>query len=507
MIGRQRQISTFPHLRYLLLALLFLCLEPDATSAAEAAKPNFICILADDLGYGDLACYGHPHVRTPHLDRLARDGLRLTSCYSAGANCSPSRCGLMTGRTPYRAGIHNQIPMLSPMHLRAEEITVASLLKAAGYSTCHVGKWHLNGMFNLPGQPQPGDHGFAHWFSTQNNCLPNHRDPYNFVRNGIPVGPQEGHAASLVADEAIHWLKSGRDKSQPFFLYVCFHEPHEPIRPDPRLVALYDLPDDPSRAAYYASIAQMDEACGRLFAALEEFTLADNTLVWFTSDNGPARTKWHNAGSAGPLREFKGHLYEGGIRVPGIIRWPGRVKAGGINDTPVCGVDLLPTLCQIANVAPPTDRPLDGTSILPLLEVRKFSRDQPLYWQFIYAQSDPAVALRDGDWKILSRTSERPARPMASITDDSNRALKSATLAGYELYNLKTDIGETTDLASREPEKLRELTALVTARFEEVQRDTPVWPVWEDPRYEQGRIEWPDYVAKPLHPAPAAPRK
>lgn len=469
-----------------------------AQSAESASRPNIVLILADDLGYGDLACYGHPTVKTPNLDRLAREGLRLTSCYSASANCSPARCGLMTGRTPYRVGIHNWIPMLSPMHLRAEEVTIATLLKNAGYSTCHSGKWHLNGMFNLPGQPQPGDHGFEHWFSTQNNCLPNHKNPYNFVRNSIPVGPLEGYGAQLVADEAIRWLREGRDKSKPFFLYVCLHEPHEPIRTDPRFAALYDYPDDPSRAAYYGNVTQMDDGCGRLLAALDELQLADETLVWFTSDNGPARTKWHNAGSSGPLREFKGHLYEGGIRVPGIIRWPGRVKAGSTSDEPVCGVDLLPTLCEITGLKPPLDRRLDGTSILPLLAGRELSRDKPLYWQFNYAPTDPAVALRRGDWKILAKLSERPERAAASITEAMTLALKHAEPTGFELYNLKDDIGETTDLAAREPQKLAELRELLVSQFREVQRETPVWPAWEFPRYEAGRIEWPDYVAKPL---------
>ena len=243
------------------------CSEIKAFSAETPRQPNIVLILADDLGYGDLACFGHPTIRTPNLDRLAGQGVRLTSCYSAGANCSPSRAGLMTGRTPYRVGIHNQIPMLSPMHLRAEEVTIATLLRDAGYSTCHSGKWHLNGMFNLPGQPQPGDHGFEHWFSTQNNCLPNHHNPYNFVRNGIPTGPLQGYASELVVDEAIGWLRNGRAVDKPFFLYVCFHEPHEPIRPDPKFSALYNFPDDPSRADYYGSISQMDHALGRLMQA------------------------------------------------------------------------------------------------------------------------------------------------------------------------------------------------------------------------------------------------
>ena len=154
--------------------------------------PNILIVLADDLGYGDLGCYGNQIVKTPNLDQFAREGMRFTDCYAAAANCSPSRTGLMTGRTPTRVGVHNWIPMLSPMHVPKDEITIATLLRNGGYDTAHTGKWHLNGWFNLPGQPQPNDHGFNHWFSVQNNGLPNHKNPWNFVRNGTPLGTIKG---------------------------------------------------------------------------------------------------------------------------------------------------------------------------------------------------------------------------------------------------------------------------------------------------------------------------
>ncbi len=177
------------HCRRAVLALPVVLSTVGAVAQAEQSRPNFVVVLADDLGYGDLGCYGNDALHTPNIDRLAEEGLRLTSCYAAAANCSPARAGLLTGRTPYRAGIYNWIPTLSPMHLRRREITVATLLRREGYQTVQTGKWHLNGRFNLPGQPQPSDHGFDHWFATQNNALPNHHDPYNFVRNGVPVGP------------------------------------------------------------------------------------------------------------------------------------------------------------------------------------------------------------------------------------------------------------------------------------------------------------------------------
>jgi arylsulfatase A len=210
-----------------------------ADETGKKPRPNFVVVLADDLGYGDLACFGHKTVKTPNLDQFANEGTRLTNCYAAAANCSPSRCGLMTGRTPYRVGIHNWIPMYSPMHVRKREITIAALLRQAGYATCHVGKWHLNGQFNMVGQPQPSDHGFDYWFSTQNNALPTHHNPDNFVRNGKPVGKLKGYAAQLVVDEAIEWLTEKRDVQKPFFLYVCFHEPHEPIASAKRFTDLY----------------------------------------------------------------------------------------------------------------------------------------------------------------------------------------------------------------------------------------------------------------------------
>jgi arylsulfatase A len=470
--------------------------EKPAYSAEKGSVPNIVLILADDLGYGDLGCYGNKVVQTPNLDRFAREGLRLTSCYAAAANCSPSRAGLMTGRTPTRVGIHNWIPMLSPMHLRQEEITIATLLKKAGYDTAHVGKWHLNGMFNLPGQPQPDDHGFNHWFSAQNNALPNHRNPYNFVRNGIPVGEREGYSGQIVAGEAIRWLTKVRDPSKPFFLFVCFHEPHEPIATDKSFADLYPSPGDPSRAAHHGNITQMDDAFGRIMRALDQNKLRQETFVFFTSDNGPAITNIHPHGSTGPLREKKGHLYEGGIRVPGIIQWPGRVKPGTESDEPVCGVDLLPTVCALTGVAAPADRVIDGASIMPVFEGKPVPRQTPLYWHFNGASSRPKVALRQGDWKILGHLDGPEQARGADIRPEEQKAIKTAGIATYELYNLREDIGEKNNLADKEPERLKQLAAELQKKYREVQAESPTWPAWTFARYEAGRIEWPPYWKK-----------
>lgn len=222
-----------------------------ARSLAEDGPPNVIIFLADDLGYGDLGCYGHPRIQTPNLDAFARQGMKLTHCYSASAVCSPSRSAILTGRTPHRNGVFTWIAENGEVHLRTSEITLPKILKQSGYTTAHVGKWHLNGKFNHPDQPQPNDHGYDHWMATQNNAGPSHKNPNNFVRNGKPVGQMEGFSAPLVVEEAIRWLNSDRDKAKPFFLAVWTHEPHLPIETDTRFQDPYkDLPPPCSPASW-----------------------------------------------------------------------------------------------------------------------------------------------------------------------------------------------------------------------------------------------------------------
>lgn len=457
-----------------------------------AATPNIVVVLADDLGYGDIGCYGHDVIQTPHIDRFAAQGLRLTSCYSAHPNCSPARTGLMTGRTPFRVGVYNWIPMFSPMHVRRDEITVATLLRKAGYDTAHVGKWHLNGDFNLPSQPQPSDHGFNHWFSTQNNALPNHRNPDNFVRNGKAAGPLEGYSAQLVAQEAVEWLRDGRDRAKPFFLFACFHEPHEPIASAKRFADLYTS-RDPSLPAHHGNVTQLDDGFGQLLATLDELGVRENTFVFFTSDNGPAITGMHPHGSAGPLRDKKGAIYEGGIRVPGIVQWPGHVQAGSTSDIPVSGVDVLPTLCEIAGIEPPADRILDGASFLPVLNAMPITRERPLYWQFNRAKSDAKVAIRDGDWKLVAHLTEPGPNRGADITAEEIQRIKSAELTNFELYNLQEDIAESKNLVSLRADVFDRLKPKMESIYAEVKAAAPTWPAWEWPKYESSRIQWPDY--------------
>jgi arylsulfatase A len=333
-------------------------------------------------------------------------------------------------------------------------------LKKAGYQTCHVGKWHCNGHFNSTEQPQPGDHGFDHWFSTQNNAAPSHKNPVNFVRNGKPVGPLDGYSSQIIVDEALTWL-SGRDTTRPFLLMVWLHSPHEPIATENSFAEPYTLAaETPQQAEYFGNVTQLDHEVGRLLKSLDDSGLRDSSFVYFSSDNGPETLKRYKGaersyGSPSPLRGMKLHMYEGGIRVPGMIRWPGHTKAGQTVHAPVASYDLLPTVCAIAGVKLPSDRALDGASLLPLFEGQPVARTKPLYWQYDRAIGGPnRVAMRDGDWKLLA----------------------NADLSKFELYNLRSDLSEQHDLAASEPAKLAELAARLKQIHADVKAEGPTWP-------------------------------
>ena len=462
-------------------ALAMLCAWLSVGCAAQERRPNFLVILCDDLGYGDLGCYGHKAIKTPCLDRLATQGVRLTSCYSAAPVCSPSRAGLLTGRTPSRVGVYDWIPADHPMHLPAGEVTVARLLKRAGYATGHFGKWHCNGKFNSPDQPQPDDHGFDYWFSTQNNAAPSHRNPENFVRNGRPAGKLEGFSCQLVASETIRWLKRERAPDKPFFAFVCFHEPHEPVDSPDELVAMYPEATKKGEALYYANVTNMDRAVGELMRALNDMNLADDTLVWFTSDNGPEtldryRGANRSHGSPGPLRGMKLHMYEGGIRVPGIMRWPGRIGPGSACDVPVSGVDVLPTLCALAGVDAPTDRVIDGTNIASIFDGRAVARSQPLFWHYYLALSDPKVAIRNDDWKLLAPVDGIERLEYKRMFKHDFSVIKQGRLAPFELYDVGRDIAERNDLAGTEQQRRDEMSRELMRLYDAVIEEGPTWP-------------------------------
>jgi len=449
--------AAFPR-RGLLLAFAAMLCVGSSSNAGAAPRQNFVVLLCDDLGYGDLSCFANPAIRSPNLDRLASEGVKLTHCYSSSPVCSASRAGLMTGRNHNRLGIRDWIPAASGIYLRPREVTVAQLLKQAGYRTCHVGKWHLNSRTN-GSEPTPGDAGFDYWLYTQNNAAPSHLNPTNFIRNGQRAGLLKGPSSHVVVDEAIRWLDTVR--GEPFFLNVWFHETHEPVAAADEFLNLYADERNLDKRHYYGDVSQMDAAVGKLMKYLDDRGLRDSTLVFFSSDNGPETLKRYPAaersyGSPGPLRGMKLHITEAGYRVPGILRWPGHARPGTVSTEPVCNLDLLPTFCEIAGVRPPTDRALDGASILPIFEGkpgtirRMVVRPHPLYWQYDFAISRPwEVSLRDGPWKLLA----------------------NKMLDRFELYNLSDDIGEARNVAGGHPDLVRNMAAEMKRLHAEIQAE------------------------------------
>ena len=431
------------------LSALLGCLVASAAVAADA-RPNIVLVLADDLGYGELGCYGNPAAITPHLDRFAAEGLRLTDCHSACPVCSPSRSALLTGRHPYRNGVFTWIPEGSPIHLRTSEIALPALLRDAGYDTCHVGKWHLNGKFNSPEQPQPDFHGYAWWLATQNNAAPTHAFPENFVRNGTAIEKADDHSAPFIAKEAVSWLKTKRDPQKPFFLAVWTHEPHYPIASAERYEKLHAGVADPVERTYRANVTQLDDAFGMVMKALDDLGVADDTLVFFTSDNGPEGdgVKGPGRGLTGGLRERKRSVYEGGHRVPGIVRWPGRIQPGTESDLVIVGSDFFPTVLTAVGLEPPAGRTLDGVNLLPAFAGAAIDRPEPLYWRW-----GGFVAYREGNWKI--------------VADEA--------LQAPELYNLAADKAETEDRAAEEPDRLAGMLARLRAHTAEIEAEGPDW--------------------------------
>ena len=445
-------------LRFSLILCAFLALH-----AAE--KPNFIIFLTDDQGWGDLACYGHPEIKSPNLDRFATEGMRLTQCYAACSVCSPSRSAILTGRTPYRNGVWRWIPGGSQYHLRSSEISIATLLKARGYNTCHAGKWHLNGKFNSDEQPQPDDHGYEHWLATQNNAAPHHMNPTNYVRNRKATGRLEGPSAVIAAEEAVTWLQARDNKKAPFFITVWTHEPHLPIESAPEYMKHYAHIEDDGIRQHHGNITQLDDAFGRLMKAVDDMGYRDDTFVFFTSDNGPEGNgiRGRTRGSTGGLRGRKRATHEGGIRVPGLLRWPGKIAAGSSSATPVIGSDIFPTICEIVGIPLPGDRVIDGASMLPLFANKAISRLEPLYWRNHLASASSRIALRVGDYKIIG-------------SDDRSK---------FELYNIAADWQETRNLAEAEPERFAALKAQLIAYDQSVLDDGPDW--WKQDKQKRSR--------------------
>jgi arylsulfatase A-like enzyme len=477
---------------HLLTALL---LAPLA--ALQAAQPNVIVVLADDLGWADLSCYGSTFHESPNLDKLAAQGMRFTQAYSSSPYCSPSRAAIMTGRHPARVKITDYIPSngksgkLLPaemkMELPLEEVTIAEVLRDAGYATWHVGKWHLGekGFF-------PEDQGFqVNIAGNQSGAPTSFFWPYGDDKpgaakryHGSPVpglveGGQKGeHLCDRLTNEAMK-LIGQRQTGQPFFLYLPFYDPHTPIMAKPELVKKYEakaarlglppvpktsrftednrahggievkMPEQQVNLTYAAMIETMDANVGRLMAKLDELGIADNTLILFTSDNGG-----HSVTSNRPLRGGKGWLYEGGVREPWIVKWPGVTKPGSTCDVPVMNTDILPTVLEACGLPSKPDLHKDGVSFASLLRGDAKPVHDALFWHFPHYGnhgSGPCSSVRVGEWKLIHW-----------IEDDS-----------VELFNLATDPSEKTDLAKQQPDRAQDLRARLDAWRKETDANMP----------------------------------
>ncbi len=450
--------------------------------------PNIVVVLCDDLGYGDLSCFGHEIIETPNLDKLASEGIKLTNFYSAAAVSSPSRAGLLTGRNPNRAGIYDFIPgpkksedCRDIVHLQEFETTIPQLLKGAGYSTCLTGKWHCTSRFNTDIQPQPDHFGFDHWFATGNNSAPTHQNPTNFVRNGEAVGELEGFSCEVVVNEALAWLDGQAQSENPFYLHVTFHEPHEPIASPQDLVDKHMAHSaNVHEAEYYANVENMDRHLGRLLDYIREHH-GDNTLVVFSADNGPETLNrysraFRSYGSTGGLAGRKLWTSEGGIHVCGIMNWFGRDTFNGETDAVLSSLDYLPTFCELTGVELP-QRDLDGESFVELFESGKFERDGALLWVFYNPENEQAVAMRYGDWKIMCNlSSEGEVLPkIFNIYEGNYELVKNVEMTDFTLFNLREDRDETTDLSESNPEMLEQMKVKLRAEYDRLVEGSHVW--------------------------------
>ena len=430
----------------LLLALWIL----SSAFCAAASKPNVVFLFADDWGWGDLSSHGHPWLKTPHLDRLAREGTDFHQFNVLNPVCSPSRAAAMTGMFPSRFGIHQHFAAPAqnlargmPDWLDARAPTVARFFQQAGYRTAHFGKWHLTNR-ETHGAPAPTAYGF---------------DEFAIFNGGAEMPSAGLHATP---DNAVKFIAAHKDR--PFFLNVWLHESHLPHVPTQASLEQWKHLDEQQRI-YAAVITDGDNAVGRVLAALEAAGVAQNTIVLFSSDNGPETTGtdkakgrpdaetglssyggYYSVGSSGGLRGEKRSLFEGGVRVPFLVRWPGRTPAGAINDTTaVTAVDLLPTLSTAAGITLPADYRGDGEDLLAALTGQLVKRTKPIFWDWTGKAADPhwwpRIAVRDGDWKLL-------------LTADAQRVA---------LHRLTTDRAEAVDLAKDHPEIVARLTQLALA--------------------------------------------
>lgn len=440
------------------------CMAQPATK-----RPNIIYILADDLGYTDVACFGSKFYETPNIDQMAGEGIRLTSAYTCGPNCQPTRAALMSGQYGPRTGIYTVgdierfdwrsrplRPVDNVTEMPLDRVLLPLALKRAGYATGMFGKWHLGNR----GDHHPLKRGFDEGFSTEGK----HFDFEVLPRQEIPKGV---YLADYLTDRAVDFIE--RHQSEPFFLYLPHFGVHAPHDAKPELVKRFrDKPtsEGHDNPVYAAMIYSVDESVGRIRETVKRLNLAQNTLIIFTSDNGGVGGYAREGIKAGkeptdnaPLRGGKGMLYEGGIRVPFVANWPGVLPAGRTSDEPVNSVDLYPTVLEVAGISREQNQVLDGTSYLQVLKGEQVAGRRPLYWHFpgyLGASSNtwrttPAGAIRNGDWKFIE------------FFEDGRG----------ELYNLKDDPGEKQDLAASEPDRVTTMRHVLDRWRNEVHAPMP----------------------------------
>ena len=439
-------------LRACSLVLLGNCVVPADVAAAE--KPNILLIMIDDMGWIDLSCQGNPRLHTPHIDRLATQGMRFTDAYAAAPVCSPTRAAVLTGLSPARLRITNHIPdqeRFAPKnaklasaemfdHLPLRHVTIAERLKEAGYATGFFGKWHLAGR-RVPKKQGQGDlrfyperQGFDLNFGGCAMGGPfSFFDPYNL--HNLPPRKKGEYMPDRLADEVIDFMRTNRD--QPFLGFLWNYTVHWPMEAPANLVEKYSKRKDLGRVdhRYAAMIEALDGSIGRILQELDALKLSDRTLVIFTSDNGA----FGGVADSSPLRAAKGYLYEGGIRVPLIVRWPGVVEAGKVCGDPVVSMDFFPTILNAAGIDPDPDTVLDGENLMPLLRQTGPLKRSEIYFHYpnyaFHGGNRLGSAIRQGDYKLIERF------------DDGS----------LELYDLAKDIGEKNNLASEMPDRAAKL--------------------------------------------------
>jgi arylsulfatase A-like enzyme len=441
--------------RFLDLSLVLLAAAPSPFAAETQRPPNVVIIFCDDLGYGDVGCYGAKGYETPNIDRLAAEGVRFTDFYAAQAVCSASRVALLTGRYPNRVGILGALGPGAKNGIKRDELTLGEVFKSRGYATAVYGKWHLGDH-----DPYlPTDNGFDDYFGLpySNDMWPRHPTNKSFPplpliegKQRVQIDPDQRNLTTWYTQRAVGFIEKNKDR--PFFLYVPHSMPHVP------LFVSDEHAGKTSRGLFGDVIAEIDWSVGQVTEALRRNGLADDTLVMFSSDNGPWLSYGDHAGSAGPLREGKATTFEGGVRVPGIFRLPGRIRPGTVCREPAMTIDVLPTLAKLIGAELPAGHVLDGKDVWPLLAGEPGARSPHEALYFYWGKH--LQAIRSGKWK-LHFPHDYPAQSNAT------RAAKEGTPGLYgkgrielSLFDLEKDVGETTNLAAEHPEVVRRLTEL-----------------------------------------------